>query len=142
MSKVNQGDTVKVHYTGKLDDESVFDSSKDREPIKFTLGQGQLIPGFEDAVLGMEPGDEKTVKIPVDKAYGPRRDDMLVTVNKSEFPENVDPEVGQSLQVSQADGKAFNVVVSDISEEEVTLDANHPLAGKELYFDIQLIEIV
>ena len=142
MSKVNQGDTVKVHYTGKLEDDSVFDSSLEREPLQFTLGKGQLIPGFEDAVIGMEPGDKKSVKIPVDKAYGPRRDDMMVKVKKDEFPNDVDPEVGQQLQVSQSNGQAFNVIVTDIGDEEVTLDANHPLAGQDLVFDIELIDIV
>ncbi|HKJ34022.1 MAG TPA: peptidylprolyl isomerase [Balneolales bacterium] len=142
MSKVSQGDTVKVHYTGKLEDDSVFDSSLDREPLQFTLGKGQLIPGFEDAVVGMEPGEQKSVKIPVDKAYGPHRDDMLVKVKKEEFPNDVDPEVGQQLQVSQSNGQAFNVIVTDIEDEEVTLDANHPLAGKDLVFDIELIDIV
>lgn len=142
MSKVNEGDTVKVHYTGKLEDDSVFDSSVDREPIEFTIGKGQLIPGFEDAVVGMEPGDKKSVKIPVDKAYGPHRDDMVVKVNKSEFPNDVDPEVGQQLQVSQSNGQTFNVVVTGIEDENVTLDANHPLAGKDLIFDIELIDII
>lgn len=141
MSEASKGDTVKVHYTGKLEDETVFDSSREREPLEFELGAGQMIPGFDSAVVGMEPGEKKSIHIPSDEAYGPRRDDMMVTVKKEEFPENVNPKVGQQLQVKRENGHVFNVVVADIDGSDVTLDANHPLAGKDLYFDIELVEI-
>lgn len=142
MSEAAKGNTVKVHYTGKLEDDTVFDSSKDREPLEFELGAGQMIPGFDKAVLGMKPGESKSIHIPSDEAYGPRRDDMMVTIKKEEFPENVNPKVGQQLQVKRENGHVFNVVVADVEGSNVTLDANHPLAGKDLYFDIELVEIV
>ena len=142
MAEVSKGDKVKVHYTGKLEDETVFDSSVDREPLEFEVGAGQMIPGFDKAVEGMEPGEKKSIQIPSKEAYGPRRDDMMVTIKKEEFPENVDPEVGQQLQVKRENGHVFNVVVADVSGADVTLDANHPLAGKDLFFDIELVEIV
>lgn len=142
MSQAQIGDTVQVHYTGKLEDGTVFDSSVERTPLQFTLGQGQVIPGFEKAVVGMEKGAEKTTVIPSDEAYGPRRDDMLLTVDRQQFPDDIQPEVGQQLQVRQGDGQAVPVRVADVSDSEVVLDANHPLAGEKLIFDIQLVEIV
>lgn len=143
MAKAENGSTVQVHYTGKLDDDSVFDSSRERdEPLKFTIGEGQVIPGFEEAVEGMEPGDEISVHIPSDKAYGPYRDDMVLEVEREQLPEDLDPEVGQRLQLRQQNGEVVNVTLTDISESEVTLDANHPLAGKDLNFDIELVDIV
>lgn len=141
MSEAAKGNTVKVHYTGKLEDDTVFDSSRDREPLEFEVGAGQMIPGFDKAVLGMKPGEKKSIHIPSDEAYGPKRDDMMVTIKKEEFPENVNPKVGQQLQVKRENGHVFNVVVADVEGSNVTLDANHPLAGKDLYFDIELIEI-
>ena len=142
MSTVKDGDTVKVHYTGKLNDGSVFDSSEDREPLEFTLGEGQLIPGFEDAVTGMEEGDSTTVNIPSDDAYGERRDDLELEVAKDELPDNVDPEEGMQLQMQQQESEqAIPVEITDVEDEKVKLDANHPLAGKDLTFDIELLEI-
>lgn len=142
MSKVKDGDTVKVHYTGKLEDGSVFDTSREREePLEFTLGEGQLIPGFEKAVEGMEIGDSTTVDIASDDAYGERRDDLEIEVPKSELPDNIEPEVGMQLQMQQQNGQAIPVQIIDVAEEQVTLDANHPLAGKNLTFDIELVEI-
>ncbi len=141
MAKVASGDTVKVHYTGKLDDDTVFDSSVNREPIEFTLGQRQLIPGFEQAVIGMEPGDQKSVNIPMEEAYGPHRDDMILEVKNEEFPEHITPEVGLQLQLSQPNGQTIDVIITDMENDMVTLDANHPLAGKNLVFDIELVEI-
>ncbi len=141
MAEVSKGDKVKVHYTGMLEDETVFDSSVDREPLEFEVGAGHMIPGFDTAVLGMKPGEKKSIHIPSDEAYGPRRDDMMVTIKKEEFPENVDPKIGQQLQVKRENGHIFNVVVVDVSGADVTLDANHPLAGKDLIFDIELVEI-
>jgi peptidylprolyl isomerase len=142
LSTVKDGDTVKVHYTGKLNDGSVFDSSEDREPLEFTLGEGQLIPGFEDAVTGMEEGDSTTVNIPSDDAYGERRDDLELEVAKDELPDNVDPEEGMQLQMQQQESEqAIPVEITDVEDEKVKLDANHPLAGKDLTFDIELLEI-
>lgn len=142
MSKVKEGDKVKVHYTGTLEDGSVFDSSRDREPLEFTLGEGQLIPGFEKAVVGMEEGDSTSVDIPSDEAYGERREDLEIEVNKEELPEEVDPQLGVQLQVKQNDsGRAIPVQITKVTDDTVTLDANHPLAGKDLKFDIELIEI-
>lgn len=143
MSKVKDGDTVKVHYTGKLDDGSVFDSSHQREePLEFTLGQGQLIPGFEKAVVGMSVGDSTTVEIPSDEAYGKRRDDLELEVPKAELPDHIEPEVGMQLQMQQQqNGQAIPVQIVEVTDDNVKLDANHPLAGKDLTFDIELVEI-
>ena len=142
MTQAQNGDTVKVHYTGKLTDGTQFDTSTSGNPLEFTLGGGQLIPGFEKAVLGMTPGDTKTVTIPSGDAYGEHRDDMVVTVNKDQFPDHITPQLGQQLEMRQANNQPLNVVITDISGEEVTLDANHPLAGKDLVFDLELVEIV
>jgi len=141
MTQAKSGDTVKVHYTGKFEDGSMFDSSVEREPLQFTVGAGDVIPGFDEAAIGMTIGESKTTVIPVDKAYGPRMEELVVEVKKSEFPPNVNPEVNQRFQISQPDGQTAVVVVTAISESSVTLDGNHPLAGKELTFDIQLVEI-
>ena len=141
MSKAKQGDTVKVHYTGKLEDGTVFDSTEDRDPIKFTVGQGQVIPGFEQAVIGMNQGETKTETVPADQAYGPYKKDMLIEVDKNKLPQNLNPEVGQELQVRQQNGQQIPVMVKEVSDSSVTLDANHPLAGRDLTFDIQLVEI-
>lgn len=141
MSKVKDGDTVKVHYTGKLEDGSVFDSSEGKEPLEFTLGEGQLIPGFEKAVEGLAAGDSTEVIIPEDEAYGEPREDLVINVPKDNLPEDVSPEVGMQLQVNQPDGQSIPVRITDIGDEEITLDANHPLAGKQLTFEIELVEI-
>jgi len=141
MPEAKQNDTVRVHYTGKLDDGSVFDSSLEREPIEFTIGEGHVIPGFEQAVVGMNLGETKTVRIQSDDAYGPYREDMVLTVERSQFPPDIEPTVGQALQVQQSNGEPFVVTVSEVSDASVKLDANHPLAGKDLTFDIQLVEI-
>ncbi len=147
MEIAEQGSRVKVHYTGKLTDGTVFDSSvsSDEEceshPLEFTIGEGMVIPGFEAAVVGMSPGDEKTVTIPVGQAYGPRMDEMVAVVNRSEIPAEIDPEVGQQLEVSQQDGQLFSVLVTEVTPDTVTLDANHPLAGRDLVFELRLVEI-
>jgi FKBP-type peptidyl-prolyl cis-trans isomerase 2 len=141
MAQAKTGDTVKVHYTGKLNDDTVFDTSTNREPLQFTIGEGKVIPDFEQAVVGMKPGETKNIKIPSDRAYGPHREEMVVVVARSEFPEDLKPVVDQRLQVCQPDGQVFAVTVTDVSESKVTLDGNHPLAGKDLTFDIQLTEI-
>lgn len=141
MAQAKSGDTVRVHYTGRLEDGSVFDSSRGREPLEFVLGAHQVIPGFEEAVDGLSPGEERSVNIPVDRAYGPRREEMMLSVPRDQFPDEIRPEVGQQLQMSQ-DGQVAVVTVTGVTEAEVTLDANHPLAGKALTFDVQLVEIV
>lgn len=143
MSKVKDGDTVKVHYTGKLtEDGSVFDSSREREPLEFTLGDGQLIPGFEEAVIGMEEGDDTTVELESKDAYGERREDLELEVAKDDLPDNVDPQVGMQLQMQQQEnGRAIPVQITAVEDEFVKLDANHPLAGKDLTFDIELVEL-
>ena len=142
MIQAKNGDTVKVHYTGKLDNGAIFDSSLDREPLQFIVGEGVLLHAFEDEVVGMGPGDSKTITIGSDKAYGPRREEMVVEVDRNQIPENLDVQVNQQLQLVQEDGQSFVVRVSDLSETTVTLDANHPLAGQDLRFDIELLEIV
>lgn len=143
MNTAENGNTVKVHYTGKLkEDGTVFDSSLQRnEPLEFTIGQGNMIPGFEKAVSGMKEGDTKVADIPVASAYGERREDMVLQVPKKDVPENIDPEVGQRLAVQQKDGESIPVTITSVSEEGITLDANHPLAGKDLIFEIELLEV-
>ena len=141
MSQAKKGDTVKVHYTGKLQDGSVFDSSANREPLQFTLGGGNMIPGFEQAVLGMDVGDKKTAEIPSTQAYGEKREDMIISVPKENVPGDISPEVGQQLAIQQQGGQQVPVTVTEVTDEKVVLDANHPLAGKDLIFDIELVEI-
>jgi len=141
LSKVKEGDTVKVHYTGTLTDGTVFDTSEEREPLEFTLGQGQLIPGFEKAVVGMNVGDSTEVEISSDDAYGESREDLVISVPKDQLPDDVEPQVGMQLQVNQQDGQPIPVRITDVGEENLTLDANHPLAGQDLKFEIELVEI-
>ena len=135
------GDTVSVHYTGTLADGSVFDSSIGREPLQFTLGDGQMIPGFEQAVIGMELGKTKTVTIPADQAYGPYYEERVFVIDRDELPAGMEPEVGQKLRMQSATGQIMIVTVKDVSETNVTVDANHELAGKDLTFEVQLVEI-
>jgi peptidylprolyl isomerase len=149
MSQAKKGDKVKVNYTGRLESGEVFDSSEchegdcgcDSGPMEFVIGEGQVIPGFEQAVIGMSPGESKTVVIPVDQAYGERMDEMVAVVERSEIPSDLDLEVGLSLEVTQEDGQAFPVLITEVTDTTVTLDANHPLAGRELTFDLSLVEI-
>ena len=142
MGNAKQGDTVKVHYTGKLENGTVFDTSRSRRPLQFTLGNGQVIAGFEQAVVGMNTGESKTTTVPVDQAYGPRRQDMIITMERSQLPTDLNPNVGQRLELTQMDNRSVLVTVTGISDTTLTLDANHPLAGKKLIFDIELVEIV
>jgi peptidylprolyl isomerase len=142
MTEAKQGDTVKVHYTGALADGTVFDSSQGREPLQFEVGKGQVIPGFEQAVVGLEEGESTKVEIAPEQAYGERRDELVLTVQRSRLPEGMDPKVGEQLRMSQPNGQAVVVSVTGVTEESVTLDANHPLAGKELHFELELVEIV
>ena len=141
MPRAKPGDIVRVHYTGKLEDGTVFDSSAEREPIEFTIGAGRVIPGVEEAVTGMEPGESKSATIPPEQAYGPHRDEMVTTVEREQLPPHITPTVGQQLAVQQQDGRQFNVTVTDVSDKTVTIDANHELAGKNLVFDLELVEV-
>lgn len=141
MAQAKYGDTVMVHYTGKLSDGTIFDDSTDRDPLQFTIGEGQIIPGFEQAVVGMSPGETKTEKIPIEQAYGSHRAEMVLELDRNQMPPDLQLEVGQQLQLQPAPGQVMPVVVTYISDEKVTLDANHPLAGEDLVFDIQLVEI-
>lgn len=142
MTQAQTGDKVKLHYTGSLQDGSVFDTSQGRAPLEFTLGENQVIPGFENAVIGMAPGESKTVNIPADQAYGQRNENMVLEVPPEQFPDDIDPKLGDQLQIRQQDGSAVNVVVSEVTDSMVRLDANHPLAGEDLIFEINLVEIV
>ena len=137
----NDGDTVKVRYTGTLEDGTVFDTSREREPLEFTLGEGAIIPGFEETVKGMQAGQTKTVTIPAEEAYGPHREDLVMVVERDTLPEDLNPVIGQKLQMKRPDGETAVVVVTDVSEITMTIDANHPLAGKDLTFEIELVEI-
>lgn len=141
MGLAQQNNTVKVHYTGRLDDGTVFDSSEGRDPLEFTLGEGRVIPGFEQAIMGMSEGESKTVTIPSEQAYGPHRDDLILTVGRDQFPPDIQPTVGQKLQVQQAGGQVIMVEVAEVADQQVMLDANHPLAGQDLTFDLQLVEV-
>ena len=141
MTTAKQGDTVHIHYSGSLEDGTVFDSSAERDPLSFTIGSGQVIPGFEEAVLGMAIDDKKNVTIPVDKAYGPRNEELVMTVPKDQVPPDLNPEVGQKLQMQGPNNTPVVVEVTEVVEEHIKLDANPPLAGKDLIFDIELVEI-
>ncbi len=141
MTVAKEGDTVQVHYTGTLTDGSEFDSSRKRnEPLQFTLGKGQMIAGFEKAVNGMNVGDSKQVNIPSQEAYGEVKKEMIMEVSKNDFPPDITPAIGQQLAVN-AQGQQVPVTITDIKDDKVVLDANHPLAGKDLIFDIELVEI-
>lgn len=141
MAKVKAGDVVNVHYHGKLTDGTTFDSSEGREPLKFTVGQGQVIPGFDNALIDMEIGEKKTVNIPVDQAYGPAHDENIVEFPKTEFPADMEIAVGMQLQLQNNEGHVIPVTVIEVKEESVMLDANFPLAGKDLVFDIELVSV-
>ena len=151
MAQAKEGDRVRVHYTGRLDDGTVFDSSECAEddcgcgqsgPMEFTIGGGEVIPGFDKGVLGLEVGEAKTIHIPVDEAYGERIEEMVAEVPRADLPPEMNPEVGQQLEVTQEDGQIFQVLVTDMNEDSITIDANHPLAGQALNFDLRLVEIL
>jgi len=141
MAKIKDGDNVKVHYTGKLNDGTVFDSSEGREPLAFTIGKGMMIPGFEKGVLGMDINEEKIITISPEEAYGEIREDMFAEVEKSQLPPNVEPVVGMELMSQTPDGQQLVVRVTEVNEKTIKIDANHQLAGKELTFDIKVVEI-
>jgi FKBP-type peptidyl-prolyl cis-trans isomerase 2 len=142
MTEAKQGDTVRVHYTGRLQDGTVFDSSQDREPLEFTIGENKVIPGFEQAVIGMDTGESKTAELEADQAYGQHSEQMVLEIDRDQVPEDVDLEIGGRLQLRRQDGGTAIVTVTNITDSNVTLDGNHPLAGKDLTFDIELVEIV
>ena len=141
MTKVKDNDKVKVHYTGKFKDGQVFDSSLEREPLEFEVGKGQMIPGFEKAVVGMEKGEKKEVNLSPDEAYGEKREELTQEINKDQLPEDLEPKVGMQLQSKTPDGKEFRVTVAEVKDEAIVIDANHPLAGKDLVFEIELVDI-
>ena len=141
MAEAKHGDTVKVHYIGRLDNGNVFDTSADREPLEFTIGSGQVIQGFDTIVLGMNPGESRTEKIAAEHAYGPHLKEMEVDVPREEIPATMNPKVGELYQL-QGNGQMFRVRVTSVSETTVTMDGNHPLAGKDLTFEVSLVEIV
>lgn len=136
-----KGDTVTVHYTGKLDDGEVFDSSRQRDPLEFEVGSGQVIPGFDRAVEGLEVGESTEVRLEPEEGYGQPRDDLLVDVERARFPTDSEPEVGQQVQVQVAPGENRVATITSIEAEAITLDLNHPLAGQALTFDVELVGI-
>jgi peptidylprolyl isomerase len=141
MQQVKSGDKVKVHYHGKLTSGETFDSSAGREPLEFEVGSGMVIKGFDDGVTGMIVGEKKTINIPVDEAYGPKNEDMLMDFPKDRFPADMQIEIGMALVMSDPSGQQFQVKVNEIKDDIVVLDGNHPLAGEELIFDLELVEI-
>ncbi len=138
---IENGDTVQVHYTGTLEDGTEFDSSRDRAPLEFTVGEGQVIPGFEDMVRGLEAGDTETATLQPEDAYGERDEQRLIEVERDQLPDEIEPEIGMQLEIQQPNGRPARVSITEIGDETVTLDANHPLAGKELTFEIEVLEI-
>lgn len=141
MQQVKSGDTVKVHYHGRLTSGETFDSSNGRDPLEFEVGSGMVIKGFDDGVTGMAIGEKKTITIPADEAYGPRQEEMMVEFPINQFPPDLKPELGMPLTMTTAQGHPVQVVIVEIRPETVVLDANHPLAGKDLVFDLELVEI-
>ena len=141
MPKAENGNTVKIHYRGTLDDGTEFDSSHGSEPLSFKLGEGMVIPGFEKAVEGMDTGEKKEISIPPEEAYGQPREDLVVQVERSQIPDNVDLELGGALRVRTEDGHTVTVIVAEMSDDNVVLDGNHPLAGKTLNFELELVEV-
>jgi peptidylprolyl isomerase len=142
MAQAKHGDTVRVHYTGKFTDGEVFEASVEDQPLQFTIGDDQVITELEQAVVGMTTGESKTIKITADNAYGPYRDELVFVLDRDRFPENLQPEVGLDLVIREGDDTGLRVTVINVSESSVTLDANHPLAEKDLTIDIHLVEIV
>lgn len=141
MKKVQEGDNVRVHYTGSFEDGTVFDTSREGEPLEFEVGSGRVISGFETAVVGLGAGETTKVTIPPAEAYGEYIDEMTFSVNKDQMPQDLDPEPGMMLQVTGEDGQVAHLTVKEVGEAEVILDGNHPMAGKTLVFDIELVEV-
>jgi len=142
MTQAKEQDTVRVHYTGKLGDGTVFDTSTERDPLEFTIGDETIVPGFEQAVVGMSPGERKTEEVPASMGFGPVRDELVMDIGRAQFPTDTELAVGERFQASRADGKGLQLTVVEIHDDTVVVDANHPLAGKDLVFEIELVEIV
>jgi len=142
MAEAKKGDAVKVFYIGRMEDGSVFDTSEGQDPLEFTIGKHEVIYGFEHAVIGMQPGESKTVTLSAEDSYGPHREDMVAEVPRKDVPEHIDLVVGNYLELTRGDGEAMPVKIAELNETTVTLDANHPLAGRELTFEIRLLEII
>jgi len=142
MAEAKLGDTVKIHFTGKLQDETVIETSKDRDPLEFKIGDGNVIPGLEQGVIGMAAGDKKTIAVSPEEGFGQQQEDLVVDLKKSEFPEDVEFAVGAYLNIETSDSKEFKAKVVEIKKDTVTLDANHPLAGITINYDVELLEIV
>jgi peptidylprolyl isomerase len=138
---IAEGTKVQVHYTGTLDDGTQFDSSRDREPLELVIGQGMVIPGFEKAIVGMEPGQTVTVTIPEEEAYGPHNEEMVIQFPRTSFPAEIEPKIGEQLVLRAPDGQEVPALIVDMNDEEVSLDANHPLAGFALTFEIELVSV-
>ena len=141
MSKVKNGDRVKIHYTGKLKDGEIFDTSREQQPLEFVVGNREMMPGLETRLIGMEAGDNKSIEVPPEEAYGPRQEELVIEVKKSELPDHIEPSLGLRLQMQVAEGNHVELAIIEIKEETITLDANHPLAGHTLFFDLELVEI-
>lgn len=139
--KAAAGDTVKVHYEGFLEDRNLFGSSRDSEPVEFTIGESTLIPAFENAVVGMEEGETKSVSMEAKEAFGERKEELVRTVEKYQLPSHIDPQIGKVLEIRSEQGEGVRAVITDIAGDRLTIDANHPLAGKEVTFEIELVEI-
>ncbi len=142
MSKAKNGDVVKVHYTGTLDDGTEFDSSREREPLEFTIGERQLLPGFEDVVIGMAVGESSKVNIPAGEGYGTKQENLIAKIPRDQLPKEIEPKIGLKLQTQTPEGQPFLVTIVELDDKEVTIDANHELAGFDLNFEIELVEIV
>lgn len=141
MQQAKSGDTVKVHYSGRLTDGTTFDSSEGRDPLEFKVGNGDVIKGFDDGVNGMSVGEKKTLHIPADEAYGQKDDNRVVEFPRTNFPPDLEPEVGMQLNMTSGSGQVFPVTIVEVADDVVILDANHPLAGQDLIFDIELVHI-
>jgi len=142
MAQAKSGDTVRIHYSGFLMDGTIFDSSLEGEPFEFTLGDGSVIPGFDAGLLGMTEGDEKTLAIPPESAYGARDEGLVAEIERTQIPPEIDPQVGAILQITSEQGDASNVIITKVSDTSITLDGNPPLAGQELIFEVKLLEVV
>lgn len=141
MAKAKMGDKVKVHYNGLLEDGTEFDTSREKDPLEFTLGEQTVIAGFEDSVIGMEVGEKKSISIPPEQAYGEMRENLIVEVARTQLPQDVEPKVGMMLQASSPDGDSTQVTIVAVKDDTITIDGNHPLAGQQLKFDLELVEI-